>query len=525
MAGGTVPTSIQIQVSITVDDKTISIASTIYFWFHLVLWLLPLFRNHIDIFIGLEKSCPDASKHFAAFPSYTTSLFAQNGQPNALSLQPKEDTRIFIRKAYQRYLHRKYSETGQLTKSFLVDDDGMIQRVSEWRAMKQRGASPIYSSLQNCTLKNLQKSTSTILIWQLCRDFGTFNFPWTDKEIDCGIWRHSVDYSFFGTDRSWAPVSFQTPMEELNTCQIKNRIAVLGESVGWSPDIDEEIEDSEEIVAFRQEIEATCFFCYDKKPIWQMCVLHCAHISCIDCVGRNYKLCLEDTSRLPPSCCKKYPIIYASTAAQNTTEINRLARWIVTGINPSPLGQCYACSKDIWPNAECGDIGLCISCNERTCLRCNVKWHDFERVECRLGQLSGFFRIIAANGWSQCYNCGLVVERSDGCAHIKCRCGADFCYHCGGKWPNCPCRTNGQRMKIDITRDQAAEDNGKKYTKNLSAKHQAKAIASEQKFMDIADVLNLLRIIKAYQVGVAREIRNLRKKLQILKENEEGGSD
>ncbi|EGX43133.1 hypothetical protein AOL_s00215g742 [Orbilia oligospora ATCC 24927] len=516
------PTKAWVQITITADNDLISaVTSVLYFWFHFLLWFLPPFQDKIHILIGLEKSCPDGLKHFSALPNYTVNLFAQNGQPNTIGLSQKEDTRMFIRKAYQRYLHRKYSETNQHDMPFSINDDGVIQKVFEWRTLKQRSGSSIYNALQNCTLKNLETSISLILVWQLCKDFGTFSFPWTDNDIDSSTWRQLVEYSFFGSDRSWSPISFKKPIEELGICEIRNRIAVLGESIGWSPDIDEEIPDSEEIVAFRQEVEVTCFFCYDQKPMWQICVLHCEHASCLDCIKRNYQMCLKDTSRLPPTCCKKYPLIYTSVAADSIAEIYKLARWIATGSNPSPLGRCYNCDKDIWPGAECGDIGFCISCEKRTCLRCNIKWHDFARVDCRLGQLGGFVAMIAANKWAQCYRCGLVVERRDGCAHIKCRCGADFCYYCGGKWPRCPCRTDGKKAEVNTRRDQPSEDSGERYTKRLRAKHHSRAFTTDKKFKEVADALQLLRIIKTYQANVVREIGNLRKILLILREQEE----
>lgn len=28
----------------------------------------------------------------------------------------------------------------------------------------------------------------------------------------------------------------------------------------------------------------------------------------------------------------------------------------------------------------------------------------------------------------------MVVERNQGCPHMTCKCGAQFCYNCGGKW-------------------------------------------------------------------------------------------
>lgn len=41
----------------------------------------------------------------------------------------------------------------------------------------------------------------------------------------------------------------------------------------------------------------------------------------------------------------------------------------------------------------------------------------------------------------RCGKCRFVVEKNQGCNHMTCRCGHQFCYSCGGLWSNshqCP---------------------------------------------------------------------------------------
>jgi len=38
--------------------------------------------------------------------------------------------------------------------------------------------------------------------------------------------------------------------------------------------------------------------------------------------------------------------------------------------------------------------------------------------------------------YRQCKRCKFVVERSQGCNKITCRCGFHFCYVCGADWDN-----------------------------------------------------------------------------------------
>ncbi len=46
--------------------------------------------------------------------------------------------------------------------------------------------------------------------------------------------------------------------------------------------------------------------------------------------------------------------------------------------------------------------------------------------------------------FKQCPSCKYWVEKNEGCNHMTCRCGKQFCYVCGGDYPQCYCKT-GQR--------------------------------------------------------------------------------
>jgi hypothetical protein len=49
-----------------------------------------------------------------------------------------------------------------------------------------------------------------------------------------------------------------------------------------------------------------------------------------------------------------------------------------------------------------------------------------------------FFLIQCSQLGSKCYK---WIQKNQGCDHMTCRCGNQFCYQCGGKWPHkgaCP---------------------------------------------------------------------------------------
>ena len=61
-------------------------------------------------------------------------------------------------------------------------------------------------------------------------------------------------------------------------------------------------------------------------------------------------------------------------------------------------------------------------CTYYFCSQCSV-WHR-SQSECK-GKLK------LQPGFRICPNCHEMVEKSEVCNHLHCRCGADFCYYCG----------------------------------------------------------------------------------------------
>ena len=45
-----------------------------------------------------------------------------------------------------------------------------------------------------------------------------------------------------------------------------------------------------------------------------------------------------------------------------------------------------------------------------------------------------FMKMAKGKKFKQCSKCKFWVEKSEGCDHMRCRCGKDFCYKCGGDY-------------------------------------------------------------------------------------------
>ncbi|KXZ48561.1 hypothetical protein GPECTOR_26g464 [Gonium pectorale] len=85
----------------------------------------------------------------------------------------------------------------------------------------------------------------------------------------------------------------------------------------------------------------------------------------------------------------------------------------------------------------------CPACNRMFCLRCLIPgWHhgytcaDFQKLPAHLrsAEDAAMLQYSARQQWKQCPHCKQMVERSEGCNHMKCRCGREFCYACGAEY-------------------------------------------------------------------------------------------
>ncbi|XP_065865107.1 E3 ubiquitin-protein ligase RSL1-like [Euphorbia lathyris] len=83
----------------------------------------------------------------------------------------------------------------------------------------------------------------------------------------------------------------------------------------------------------------------------------------------------------------------------------------------------------------------CLECDGFFCVNCKVPWHN--NITCGVYKEMNpnppaddvkLKTLATKNLWRQCVKCSHMIELSQGCYHITCRCGFEFCYKCGGEW-------------------------------------------------------------------------------------------
>ncbi|XWS71331.1 hypothetical protein CRYUN_Cryun03dG0129100 [Craigia yunnanensis] len=119
-------------------------------------------------------------------------------------------------------------------------------------------------------------------------------------------------------------------------------------------------------------------------------------------------------------------------------------------------------TKTVYLGAEQSGARKCVKCHQFFCIYCKVPWHydmtcyDYKRSNPHQAKEDAMLNSLATKKlWRQCIKCKNMVELAEGCYHITCRCGYEFCYTCGAQWsnkkPTCSCPIWDER---NIIRDQ-----------------------------------------------------------------------
>lgn len=149
--------------------------------------------------------------------------------------------------------------------------------------------------------------------------------------------------------------------------------------------------------------------------------LQCGHGVCRGCLVYMFQLSIKDTSTMPPRCCSEKAIPPRHVAG--FAPVSLMHEWAVkvdelkaTGPLYCPLencGQWIKVRRGILPRKRVD----CRTCGTRVCLACRRRWHGGGACP-DPGEDDEVLGMAKDQGWSRCYRCGHVVEKTGGCFHI-----------------------------------------------------------------------------------------------------------
>ena len=199
-----------------------------------------------------------------------------------------------------------------------------------------------------------------------------------------------------------------------------------------------------------------CLACMESFKMTEMCVFICSHAYCKDCTKGNVltysnrhiqlkKKKKKSTeafaaalkSKTPLKCCGRIIPISPATRFLSATFISSYNLLILESTTRKPK-YCVKCSTFIPPVHIHGTIGTCTKCRWRTCTLCGKKEHAGVCAEDKEGK--ELLRLATQKGWKSCPRCSRVVDKVDGCLHMTCKCGHQWCWSCLKDWGKCGSR-------------------------------------------------------------------------------------
>ncbi|KAL6789377.1 hypothetical protein J3E68DRAFT_439522 [Trichoderma sp. SZMC 28012] len=210
-----------------------------------------------------------------------------------------------------------------------------------------------------------------------------------------------------------------------------------------------------------EEVEPAdgCIVCASKSDATLACGCHyCGH-----CLRENIRVGLRSEVDFPTGCCNR-PFDEATVRLAQRPALVHLFRQLTAEFSIQPGERLYchdpSCASFIPASAiqaaardedNATAMGTCPSCHKATCAACGGRSH--RGLPCREEEDDeALLNMMDSQGLVGCPRCGVVIGLRDGCNHMSCLCGAEFCYICGRDWrARCRCPDyNGLDMRVPV---------------------------------------------------------------------------
>lgn len=235
--------------------------------------------------------------------------------------------------------------------------------------------------------------------------------------------------------------------------------------------------------------ECACGEVYNWREFTNVVWLECGHVRCPPCFNENVRVGLEAKKNFPPRCCPGIPInieLYQAYLERDVKQRYEAVKPEYTDIAPvhcaTKTCSAYLPKATITPDFRWAVCSACTAFNSidsissqlaelvslpksaptptptsppevRTCTACLHLETDHdpstpsicpERID-RVDK-----DLFTKEGWKSCPNCQEMIEKSDGCDHMQCDCGHEFCYQCGRSYTGgMPCNCHGNNAWVD----------------------------------------------------------------------------
>ncbi|KAI0147528.1 IBR domain-containing protein [Xylariaceae sp. FL1272] len=240
----------------------------------------------------------------------------------------------------------------------------------------------------------------------------------------------------------------------------------------------------------------SCSACRDDlQPDEELQKLPCGHGYCPTCLRIMINQATTEESKMPPRCCTQPMPGLMIKSILSREEQNQFLKAVLQFSTPWE-------SRVFCSNPSCGDFipprnkidprhpfeAECRKCRTRVCIVCKRNAHPLGQDCPDDKELEAVLTMGEKSGWRRCYKCRTLVELTQGCTHMTCRCKAQFCYICGAVWDptvGCPNFCNGD-AEMDRRRQEeeerlAALEAEEAAKREAAAKEEAERLEAEER--------------------------------------------
>lgn len=189
-----------------------------------------------------------------------------------------------------------------------------------------------------------------------------------------------------------------------------------------------------------ENIRVQCTICTDELRFDKALHTLCDHYYCSACITSFVESAIQDEDLYPVRCClQEIPVASVKefiVPALQKTFAEKRAEYSV------PVKNRVFCANRACLTFLGSSEGVekpemaCPLCESPTCPKCKQSAHPGECVDAATVQLRA---LASTEGWKTCPGCKWLVERTEGCPHMVCRCKVEFCYRCSAMWATCAC--------------------------------------------------------------------------------------
>ena len=181
--------------------------------------------------------------------------------------------------------------------------------------------------------------------------------------------------------------------------------------------------------------QVECTVCRDSEDKSRITTLPCNHAYHPLCLASAFQHALASSKLF--ICCDKTPAPIDLAAPYLPAQfVTNYKAKMVERSTPNPIYCAKPGCATFIPLANLtGPMATCPKCGFVTCSLCKNPEHKGVCPPDMEGKK--LLKLASNRKWTQCQRCKSMVERDEGCLHMTCTCGHEFCYSCGGKWEDC----------------------------------------------------------------------------------------